>query len=309
MDLHWTYKSNESDFTNEEGNPNHTAESKASLEQGDILRSEDESIREILSKYHPYYASRQDNEFFIVLTQSCDLVLRNGGYKAPYISIAPVRPLRVVIEREFIKDIRNNKSGAQAYGPNSLRSRFEFFLERLYNNNYPGYFYLEKQPEKGLSEDMCAILALSISIKTEHYDTCLNARVLQLTDNFQAKLGWLVGQLYSRVGTPDWPEEQLRNKISEKLKNTAVWVNDDIISLLDTRVSEFEKTNQDARIDSVTLNGLIKELPIKKERAIEAILNVLISEQLLPPGNDKKKLNLQKKLRSDPVFSSFFKSK
>ncbi|BAC47429.1 bsr2164 [Bradyrhizobium diazoefficiens USDA 110] len=36
-----------------------------------------------------------------------------------------------------------------------------------------------------------------------HLATCVAAKILQLTDTFQAKLGWLVGQMYSPVGTQD----------------------------------------------------------------------------------------------------------
>lgn len=308
MDLHWTYKSN-STKTPEGSAPSDTGVGVDSLEQGDILRSDYEPLHDLLKKYHPYYAEHPDNEFFIVLTQSCDLVFRDGGYKAPYISIAPVRPLRKVIQREFDGSLHNKKPDAQAYGSGGLRGQFEFFLERLFNNNHPKYFYLEKQPDRGLPEDMCSILTLGISIKTEHYESCLNARVLQLADNFQAKLGWLVGQLYSRVGTPDWPEGQLENKISEKLKDTAAWVNDELIAILDKKVADFEANNENKHVDATTLKKLMDEIPNKKEQAIDAIFTVLVSEKLLPAEKDPQKFNLRKKLRSDAAFSLFFKSK
>ncbi len=71
----------------------------------------------------------------------------------------------------------------------------------------------------GISGYNCAFLALSVALKIEHYDLCLAAKIAQLTGEFQAKLGWLVGNLYSRVGTKEWgsvyPESvsELRKKI------------------------------------------------------------------------------------------------
>ena len=166
--MHWTYKLN----------------GASDLEQGDILRRSAYLTKEVLEKYHPYYAKPQRNEFFIVLTQSCDLVRRNSEFKTPYISIAPIRPLRVIIEREFRRYLRNLKPNAQAFGTVDEKERLREFLERLFNNNNSRYFFLEKQQDKGLAENMCAVLSLAISIKTEHYDECLSARVLQLEDNF-----------------------------------------------------------------------------------------------------------------------------
>lgn len=52
---------------------------------------------------------------------------------------------------------------------------------------------------------MVAYLKVSIALKSdEHYDKCLSAKKIELTDEFKAKLGWLVGNMYSRVGTADW---------------------------------------------------------------------------------------------------------
>lgn len=49
----------------------------SSLCQGDVLRVTDE-MREILKEVHPYFLNEQ-YKYFMVLTQSCDLVRRNAG--------------------------------------------------------------------------------------------------------------------------------------------------------------------------------------------------------------------------------------
>lgn len=71
------------------------------LMQGDILRKTPE-IDRVLNEAHPYYFQNKNNKYLIVLTQSCDLVRRpeNDPCAARYISIAPVRPLSLVIERQ-----------------------------------------------------------------------------------------------------------------------------------------------------------------------------------------------------------------
>lgn len=52
---------------------------------------------------------------------------------------------------------------------------------------------------------MVAYLKVSIPLKSgEHYDKCLKAKRIELADEFKAKLGWLIGDMYSRVGTTDW---------------------------------------------------------------------------------------------------------
>ena len=62
----------------------------SSLCQGDVLQVTD-GMRDILKEVHPYFLNKQ-YKYFMVLTQSCDLVRRNGGNcKTPYITLAAVR--------------------------------------------------------------------------------------------------------------------------------------------------------------------------------------------------------------------------
>lgn len=287
--MHWAYK---------------TTETKE-LEQGDIL-SRSEYLGGVLKRYHPYYADHPLNTFFIVLTQSCDLVKRDAQFKTPYISIAPVRPLKAVIEREFERYFRNHKPGAQPFATLEEKSRLEEFLERIFNNNNPRYFYLEKQQDKGLAVDMCAVLSLAISIKVEHYDECLAARALQLEENFQSKLGWLVGQSFSRVATRDWTDKELETKVAAVLGGAAVWVKDEDIKHLERNVNDLETESPGELIGGKQLQELLAKIPDKKEQAINAVLSVL--DQLnLVEKQGKQRFSLRKTFRSDPVFSKFFK--
>ena len=74
------------------------------LMQGDVLRRTSELVA-ILQQFHPHYASHPDYKCFMVLTQSCDLVRRNGDPpSSPYITLAAVRPVEEVLWREAAKE-------------------------------------------------------------------------------------------------------------------------------------------------------------------------------------------------------------
>src|SRR5881394_3482701 len=176
-----------------------------SLQQGDILKRTPD-VDSILKSVHPHYHHKTDYNFFIILTQSCDLVRRNGRTcKSRYITIAAVRSLELAVNRYAASLQYDDVEAALGFCPDDRKDKLRQFVERLLNNNEDNYFYLKAEPARGLSEDHCAFLQLSIALKSElHYDTLLAAKSLQLSESFQHKLGYLVGTSYSRVGTEDW---------------------------------------------------------------------------------------------------------
>lgn len=182
------------------------------LKQGDLLEIDKELVG-VLELYHPHYASHADYRYLAVLTQSCDLVRRHGNTcKARYISLAAVRPLRTVLSRalkEFQREeFERETKTCSSRGVTLLRQ----FYGRLLNNNESHYFYYHEEPSLGL-EPCVAFLQLSIPIKAdEHYKKCLESRIISLRTEFQAKIGWLVGDIYSRVGTEDWVPNQIDSK-------------------------------------------------------------------------------------------------
>jgi hypothetical protein len=183
----------------------------------------------------PHFYQHPKNLFFMVLTQSRDLVLRQpgGGCKAPYIAIAPVRPLDLIVERHVAQTTAADVSSPPPVVSDKLKTKASEFLMRLLNNNEPGYFFLYGG-DTPLGSDCVAFLNLSIAIKSElHFSSCLEAKILQLASEFQAKLGRLLGQLFSRVGTQDWEPNKLSLKIKGLLKDAAIWVPDATISHLE----------------------------------------------------------------------------
>ena len=240
----------------------------SSLKQGDILCKSDE-ILGIIKKVHPHYL-RDDYRYFLVLTQSCDLERRDRkNCKAPYITIAAIRPLDLLLKREIAKhqrtDLEKNSSICNKDKKNTLNQ----FMARLLNNNEPDYFYLHDDAAFDFTEKMVAFLRLSIAIKSNfHYDACLNSKILELTDAFKAKLGWLVGRIYSRVGTQDWvpscvTKEGFSEIIDKLLEENIVWVDKKVINKL--------KGEYSAEINSMSpseIQEFASSIEIEKDRDV-----------------------------------------
>jgi hypothetical protein len=190
MVSHWTYCS---------------AGEHDDLHQGDII-CRDDRVVEILNDAHKYFCSERYIAFLVV-TQTCDLVRRKGRpCKANYISLAVVRELVHVLP-----DMVQELSGS-SYKSILIRERkrdAEEFLERLINQNEQarGLFYLHPAADAGVATASVAFLRITIALRRDHYDVLTKCRVGRLEAEFSNKLGWLVGNLYSRIGTPDWNEK------------------------------------------------------------------------------------------------------
>lgn len=188
-----------------------------SLCQGDVLNKTDD-LMEILKDVHPYFQN-DGYKYFMVLSQSCDLVRRNGQCcKTPYITIAAVREYSDFLERTLIaKRFAENYNGVLLV-EERFRQQATQLVERVYNNTEPDYFFLYKEDSLGFPKSMVAYLKVSIALKSEkHYQKLLDAKILELSDEFKAKLGWLVGNMYSRVGTTDW-----ESKVSESVRKQMI---------------------------------------------------------------------------------------
>ncbi|MBK9701932.1 MAG: hypothetical protein IPO79_18080 [Flavobacteriales bacterium] len=269
--------------------------------QGDIL-SRTSAIEEILKKVHPHYFDKGENKYFIVLTQDCDLVRRDGKpCDARYISLAPIRPLRIVIQRQLEEYLAEGFTLSPPVCSKRNEARFRNFLERLLNNNESSYFYLHREPEKEFPEDCCAFLALSIAIKAQfHYQSCVDAKILELRDTFRAKLGWLVGQMYSRIGTEDLQKSKLNSAISEIVNKSSVWVEDKKLKDLCTQLEDWKIKNPGAEIDEQVINTLVKTIPKRKDQVLNQIINILMANSIVNNVNETKLRNL---IRNDNIIS------
>lgn len=187
-----------------------------SLCQGDVLEATDE-LNNILREIHPYFTNEQ-YRYFMVLTQSCDLIRRNDKpCKSQYITLAAVRSFSDFFKKAMVSKQLADNAGTLMLMDISEEIRAYQLIERVYNNTEPDYFFLYKEDNLAFPESMVAYLKVSIALKAfEHYDICLAAKIMELKEEFKAKLGWLVGNIYSRVGTVDW-SSLMNNKAKEKM--------------------------------------------------------------------------------------------
>jgi hypothetical protein len=273
------------------------------LQQGDVLARTPE-IDEVLEQVHPHY-TKDDYRFLMVLTQTCDLVRRYGDdqkkCKSRYISVAAVRPLELVISREVARLQRSPLESAHRLCDAKHREKIAQFLERLLNNNEEEYFYLHpyqvSESVAGLTEAHCAFLALSIALKSElHYDTCLNAKIIQLDDSFQHKLGWLTGKMYSRVGTADWvPDgctaQQFEAHVGRLLDDACVWIDPLLRPKLLKKLKEVPENERTT--DRVLQEyGAIKATAPKKKDLLVDRLGEILKEQEIDEAVVKRIKNL-----------------
>ncbi|MGN7105154.1 hypothetical protein ACTHR6_26305 [Ralstonia holmesii] len=272
------------------------------LRQGDILRKTPELL-DLIKAVHPHYAN-EDYRYFQVLTQSCDLVRRGGkDCKSRYITLAAVRPMSLIVERALDgyerKFVFDNKLFCSATHRRALKDLFV----KLFNNNDTQNFFLKSSPDYGLDVDCCTQLHLSIAIRAyEHYDLCLQAKILELKDEFRAKLGWLVGNLYSRVGTQDYvpgaisDERDFEEFVQNSMDQYVVWLPEKEYATYQkqhTKVASFEEMQgkvatemerkQKTKLDSI-VSAITAVLPGEvDEETKSALRNTLSRMPLLNP--------------------------
>lgn len=188
--MHWTYSQHESG---------------SDLQQGDFLAPTIE-LKTILQNVNSHFCADKYIGF-VVTTQTCDLVRRgNKPPKAQYINIVTVRSLKETSTRFFEKIIKPVDKGIFR---KSDQETAREFLHRLFNQNEQalGLFYFHPDADIELGDPSVAFLRIVITLKAEHYNTLITARKGRLRPDFQAKFGWLIGNLYSRTATPDWSDQ------------------------------------------------------------------------------------------------------
>jgi len=249
------------------------------LKQGDVLEKTPQ-LNSLLQKYHSHYTSPVYTHFQI-LTQSCDLVKRRSSCSARYITIAAVRSFDTVIQRTIISETgKNIELDGKRFCNDKGKDRLAFVVETILNNNAKEFFYLHNAPKNKLENDSTTFLHLSITIKAEeHYELCLKAKILELKENFRAKLGWMVGNLYSRVGTEDFVPGAIESRpeflsyIDDVLDKYIGWVPA-------IAYSEFKKTAQDnTELTIHEIYSIIEnKINEKKNKKIESYVYQLMIE-------------------------------
>jgi len=230
------------------------------IRQGDVLKRTD-ALEDLLKSFHPHYAENAEYKFFSVLTQSCDLVRRGGKPpKAPYITIAAARTLEDTLLREAAKTQDDWQKEEKVIGSREY-NRLLMFVQRLLDNNEPGYFYLHVDQSVGIHRSCCVVLPLSVSVRVQHYDLLLESKIAQIKDSFQAKMGWLLGNMYGRVGTTEWNSEYPDNPVKDEAKKV---FDETMHHLPDEQIKEglFE-LRESGELNSKTSNEIFQHIKTK----------------------------------------------
>ena len=277
------------------------------LGQGDLLIRTEE-ISSVLSEAHQYYAEAETYSHFIVVTQSCDLVRRGKKPKASYITIAAVRPASVLIDRYMAK-LAFLWKGTENVGLYDIGKRelAQQFLERLLNNEEKGYFFLKAGSHPSVVHDLCAFLPLSIALKTDHYDALLKAKVAQLDSVFAAKLGWLVGNLYSRVATPDLEERGMQDVkeafLAEQLGNA--WVSGTRWKEVGKRLTQRLRADPQLAVSPENVRQELGQVPTDMELLAARAAEIARAAGLIP--DDGVLAQLVTRLSNDATLKSIAK--
>lgn len=285
--MHWTYR---------------IPKPEEDLAQGDIIARTDSVLR-ILEGVHDYFRNEK-YLCFIVLTQSCDLVVRDGVCKARQIALGVVRALD-----EVLSDLFGEMCGggaARVYA-RSGKGEAKELVERVINQNEwgHGYFYLHPNADVKIAVEAVAVLRVSISLRSrEHYERLRRARCGSLDTEYRNKLGWLTGNLYSRVDTTDWADQpggkatlkELVDKLIEgEGEGKNIWVPDPWLQVAKGKQIDIGSLARDA-----ILPTLKKEAPPSPQTiALERVRERAV--QVLGEFNEKQADRLVELIKTDPV--------
>jgi len=291
MPSHWTYIA---------------FDSASDLEQGDILAPTPE-LRRVFVEVHPHFA---DEKYvaFLVGTQTCDLVRRGAAPKPNYISLVVVRPLSPQVTSKIFAQV--TKPVATGLFRSGDKGEIRRLLERIVNQNEQalGIFFLYQDSDCGVSESSIALLRITVSLRAEHYDTLVAARTGRLQRDFQAKLGWLIGNLYDRPATRDWDDDHIGRQTADELlggilKENVEWIDDEIVVEADARAINVAALDQPARELLRPPSALERALQ-EVEGEVKRIAARLPAEQQWPNAEVTKVVN---RLRNNGKFKKLLR--
>jgi hypothetical protein len=271
MPSHWTY----SEF-----------ESNLDLCQGDIVRRTPELLS-VLEVVHKHFCDEKYTGF-LVLTQTCDLVRRKGSdCSARHVSLCVIRELEHVLPH-MLREI----CGTEIAGVYTKEGRFfaEQLLVRIVNQTEQsrGLFYLHPDADVGIATPSVALLRISIALRREHYDVLMSARSGRIVPEFAAKLGWLTGNLFARVATPDWDEKAGKNAAKELAKTMLDsvsesdgrnWISEKWLEAARKTGMDFSALDGKSAFDVLQSHAPSEPLDVITDRIEKVSREVLIAEQ------------------------------
>ncbi len=258
---------------------------------------------------HPHFSDAKRYPFFMVLTQTCDLVRRGGeNCKSRYISLSAVRDFEEILCRAIVRYQYSALEKQLGFANSRRKPKLRQFLERLFNNNELEFFYLAEQPDLGLDHDCCAVLQVSIALRAElHYDTILDAKIVQLSESFEHKLGHLVGSSYSRVATEDWvPDHASKQKFDDMVESNldrddlVVWIEEGLFAKALKGLKKLPVEEQSLESLEEIVGGLHQAREVRKE----AVLKTVAATMQECDVSDSVASTVCGRLRSDSDFGA-----
>jgi hypothetical protein len=250
-------------------------------------------LKAAIAEAHAYYAEEVGYSHFMVLTQSCDLVRRGNAPKSRYITLAAVRPFKLVVERQTEKYRYKDFDFPIQLCERNKQVLADQFLERLLHFTEDGYFLIRKKSTPKITDDLCVFLPLSIALRASaHYDVCLKSKIAQLDHVFAAKIGWLTGNLYSRVATPDIEEkiadgDDYKSAFGkEALHGYTAWLTSNQFKALKTKVSQWRLANPGADLTVEVATDLLLTVPKDVDFVADRAVSVLRDSGLLPKDQE-----------------------
>jgi len=261
---------------------------KDSLFQGDILRVSG-VFQDYFLKFYPEVTNIEGEEKYVmVLTQSCDLVKSHKRkLKVSHINVCLIRTLKNFIH-SLISEIKPLSLGGKNLLEEEVNDRIKDKIRKLLgNSDQKVNFFLPK--ELPFEEDMVALIPLSFSFRADHYDVLLQNKVLTLMPEFRAKVGYIISELYGRVGTPDlsdsgWDDKQVRNYINGLLHD---------LNLVQVPNKQFLQYIQKNWSDNgVPINNLIEECFAENFKEDLKGIKQALKTRLTRLFEDKEKIDL-----------------
>jgi hypothetical protein len=216
-----------------------TEKDTESLYQGDIIFIDD-VIRENLIAYNKTKADTCD--FTIILTQSCDLVKRSelgNKCKAQLLHLGFLSSFDEYFVDNLSKYCENGLFGGKiSIIEQGKAQKLQNNLERLFNNNLSDLFFIPEDNGQGLSSHYVVDLRDQCLISFNYYDNLLMNKRCELEEIYRAKLGYMVSQLFSRIGTKDWDKDELNSMLKSMINEKSIILPKEKIKLVKDRESD-----------------------------------------------------------------------
>ncbi|MDJ0625709.1 MAG: hypothetical protein QNJ31_04995 [Candidatus Caenarcaniphilales bacterium] len=192
---------------------------RESLQQGDVIKVQNE----LINKFNEFYPTlnhtdQRNDQFVMILSQTCDLVrTKKRKLKIDHINLCLVRTIDSLIRRT----IENHQGDMDK----SFYKETSKKLSRLINNSETKFHFFLPKIEGVFPKDMISILSLNYAFRTnEFYELFLSNRVASLKSEFRAKIGMILSAFYGRVATQDlseqgWTDEDCSQYVNQLIAN------------------------------------------------------------------------------------------